>query len=75
MMMIEDEKFFEDTKKYANEMVNKYLLATSIVFHIDDAKKCAIICVDEILDALLSTHDDYEMWVWWREVRKQIEKI
>ena len=33
----------------ANELVNKYLISTPIVFYIDDAKQCALIAVDEIL--------------------------
>jgi hypothetical protein len=33
----------------AEELVNKYLLSTPIPFHIDDAKICALIAVDEML--------------------------
>ena len=36
-------------KEKANELVNKYLISTPVPFHIEDAKKCALIAVDEIL--------------------------
>jgi hypothetical protein len=39
-------------KEKAEELVNKYLLKTPVGFHIDDAKQCALIAVNEIIDAL-----------------------
>jgi hypothetical protein len=61
----------------ANELVNKYLVSTPIVFHIDDAKKCAIIAVDEIIQAI--DWHDYEMpnndTNYWLEVRKEIQNL
>jgi hypothetical protein len=57
-------------KEKANELVNKYLISTPIVFHIDDAKKCALIAVDEILNECLSLKADF-----WEQVKEEIEKL
>ena len=71
-------------KEKAEELVNKYLMATPIPFHIDDAKKCALIAVDEILE--LTKRNTYNSFDWneitgvrydkfWIEVKQEIEKL
>lgn len=35
-------------KEKANELVNKYLISTAVPFHIEDAKKCALIAVEQV---------------------------
>jgi hypothetical protein len=63
----------------AEELVSKYLFATPIGFHIEDAKKCAIIAVQEII--LSNPHsnpfntDVYSTMSYWEEVKTEIEKI
>ena len=37
-------------KEKAEELVQKYMMNTPVGFHIEDAKKCALITVDEILN-------------------------
>jgi hypothetical protein len=68
----------------ANELVNKYLISTPIVFYIDDAKKCALIAVDEIINsAPFFSYDDegnfYRSVVdakrYWEQVKQEIEKL
>ena len=56
----------------SEELVNKYLLATPTPFYIDDAKKCAFIAVDEVLNTMWEYHLEAE---WWQEVKQEIEKI
>jgi hypothetical protein len=60
-------------KEKANELVNKYLIITPIVWHIYNAKKCALIAVDEILD-VLNVIDNFEM-IYWEQVKQEIEKL
>jgi hypothetical protein len=70
-------------KEKAEELVNKYLIATPVGFHIDDAKKCALIAVDEIVK-FMEMDDEYNeclyfansKWVQYLiEVKQEIEKL
>jgi hypothetical protein len=54
----------------AEELVSKYLLVTPIRFHIEDAKKCALIAVDELLEECRLERDWY-----WDRVKTEIEKL
>jgi hypothetical protein len=64
-------------KDKAQELVNKYLLATPVGFHIDDAKKCAIIAVDEVMNNtkniinVLDLNSRYNNCCWG-EVKEEI---
>jgi hypothetical protein len=40
-----------------------------------DAKKCALIAVQEILEILWHTHKNASEYEYWQEVKKEIEKI
>jgi hypothetical protein len=57
-------------KEKANELVNKYLMNTPVGFHIDDAKECALIAVDEIID--LVKHIDVDSEDYWQKVKQEI---
>jgi hypothetical protein len=63
----------------SEQLVTRYLLATPIGFHIEDAKKCAIIAVQEII--LSNPHsnpfntDVYSTMSYWQEVQNEIEKL
>jgi hypothetical protein len=64
----------------AEELVNKYLIATPVWFHIDDAKKCALIAVDEIIkyqDSLIGMLDtnDGTNPMFWEDVKQEIENL
>ena len=54
----------------SEQLVTKYLLATPIGFHIEDAKKCALIAVDELLEECRLERDWY-----WERVKTEIEKL
>ena len=56
-------------KEKANELVVKYQIDNPITYH--QAKQCALIAVDEILNVLFQHHKiDY-----WKEVKQEIEKL
>jgi hypothetical protein len=63
----------------SEQLVSRYLFATPIGFHIEDAKKCAIIAVQEII--LSNPHsnpfntDVYSTMIYWEEVKTEIEKL
>jgi hypothetical protein len=64
-------------KNKAEELVNKYLMNTPVGFHIDDAKECALIAMDEIIKQCWDYRDiDLEAsYDYWNEVKKEIEKL
>ena len=69
--------YFDDEEK-AEELVNKYLLATPVGFHIDDAKKCALIAVDEVIKSNpINPSEEYgkSSEMYWQEVKQEIEKL
>ena len=42
----------------------------------ENAKKCALIAVDEILSTIVSTPTDYgASWTYWMEVKQEINKL
>jgi hypothetical protein len=63
----------------SEQLVSSYLFATPIGFHIEDAKKCALIAVQEII--LSNPHsnpfntDVYSTMSYWQEVKTEIEKL
>tara|TARA_R110001632_G_scaffold27751_1_gene74314 strand:+ start:519 stop:719 length:201 start_codon:yes stop_codon:yes gene_type:complete len=42
-----------------------------------DAKQCALICVDEMLEEILSTPNVYELdtYYYWKKVKQEINKL
>jgi diphthamide synthase subunit DPH2 len=74
-------------KEKAIELVYKYqyLVTTwdcyndeslEIVYRLPDMKQCALIAVDEILDASLLYFEDLDAYVnYWQEVKQEIEKL
>jgi hypothetical protein len=55
----------------SEQLVSSYLLATPIGFHIEDAKQCALIAVDELIKATTPLTSTY----YWQEVKTEIEKL
>ncbi|NNE33535.1 MAG: hypothetical protein HKN40_14350 [Winogradskyella sp.] len=47
------------------------------VFYVGDAlaKQCALICVDEILDALYEMRDAHKKYNYWQRIKKEIENL
>jgi hypothetical protein len=54
----------------SEQLVSMYLFATPIGFHIEDAKKCALIAVDELLEECRLERDWY-----WEQVKIEIAKL
>ena len=66
----------------AEELVNKYLMNTPVGFHIDDAKECALIAVDEMILVLPYTNtnlvlNEYSIQLhrYLEQVKQEIEKL
>jgi hypothetical protein len=64
-------------KEKAEELVNKYLMNTPIGFHIDDAKKCALIALNEMIDIRngLYINEGSIAHQWLLDVKHEIEKL
>ena len=60
-------------REKAKELVDKYLMNTPVGFHIDDAKECALIAVDEIIN--LVKHIDVDSEDYWEEVKQEINNL
>jgi hypothetical protein len=63
-------------KEKAIELVNKMLDFTD--WHEEDAKECALIAVDEIIDSNPLKFDENENPLtefWWKLVKDEIEKL
>ena len=57
-------------KEKAQDLFDKFSLS---YYHAPNAKQCALIAVDEIIN-IWEYSDTQEKW-WWQQVRKEIEKL
>ena len=65
-------------KEKAEELIHKYILNTPVGFHFDDAKKCALIAVDEIIKQLVPIEkapNNKFAFQYWLEVKQEIELL
>ena len=62
-------------KEKAEELINKYILNTPVGFHFDDAKKCALIAVDEIVEVLYNANDTDEEYGYWTDVKQELIQL
>jgi hypothetical protein len=67
-------------KEKAEDLVDKFIqyVPAEEEFELDYAKQCALIAVDEILDAnpSLIKYNDIELDdIYWQEVKQEIEKL
>ena len=62
-------------KEKANELVVKYrrFLPINLVTMLE-AKGCALIAVGEVLSTM-DEEDNYVMYKYWKQVKKEIEKL
>jgi hypothetical protein len=62
-------------KEKANELVVKYrrFLPINLVTMLE-VKVCASIAVDEVLSTM-DEEDNYVMYKYWKQVKKEIEKL
>jgi len=58
-------------KEKAEELVQKYMMNTPVGFHIEDAKECALITVDEILESFIITIPKHQT-EYWQQVKQEI---
>lgn len=63
-----------EAKLKAEELVNRFIYRRTDYVEIDDAKQCALISVDEILDNNLWFKDEVNN-NYWQEVKIEIEKL
>jgi hypothetical protein len=63
-------------KEKAEELVHRYDTMQSVIegFSLEDAKQCALICVDEIL-IVIENERVYESIDYWEEVKKEIKLL
>ena len=61
----------------AEELVNKFLISTPLGFHIDDAKQCALIAVDEVMKQCWEYRDIdlQKSFDYWQEVKQKIQQL
>lgn len=60
-------------KEKANELYNKFC---NMMSHCDDAQECALIAVDEIIEALnCNQWQNQTMIDWYNKVKEEIEKL
>jgi hypothetical protein len=62
-------------KEKAEELVNKYSIWcwNEVVCDYEIAKQCALIAVDEILNAVTAIAD--KRYDYWKEVKQELEKL
>lgn len=60
-------------KEKAEELVEKFRIHQPVWEVEDDAKQCALIAVDEMID-MLERFSNYKS-EYWREVKNEIEKL
>ena len=72
-----------EPKEKAEELIHKYILNTPVGFHFDDAKRCALIAVDEIIksgpsypyDIQFDSMPHFRSLKYWQEVKQEIERL
>ena len=66
-------------KEKAKELVGKFLNEQNNTEEISEAKQCALICVDEILENITEEVMTYKPFMmntdYWQEVKQEINKL
>jgi hypothetical protein len=66
-------------KEKAEQLTNKFLLSTPITCDIEDAKRCALVAVDEIIEAIdfdwMEVQNLESEHRYWEQVKQEIEKL
>ena len=57
-------------KEKAKELVDRFLNEQNDTEEISQAKQCALICVDEVIESCFHPNLEY-----WQEVKQEINKI
>jgi len=74
--MTPKEKAFELVKKYVNTLYPDSLKGMPVIEEIErQAKQCALIAVEEIIDFITGGEPDWTgKTIFWQEVKNEIEK-
>lgn len=70
-----------EAKEKAKELVEKYYKLTDVNWGIRQQKQCALIAVDELINAtqykshMKYAHNECETVEYWIEVKNEIEKL
>ncbi len=65
-------------KEKSEELVQKYMMNTPVGFHIEDAKECALIAVDEIMYNNLMEYPQHSIIYaphkndYWQQVKQEL---
>ena len=68
-------------KEKALELVDKYMnirnvkLSDYSIIYLPTAKQCALIAVDEIIEALKNNAANSASWLYYEEVKQEIKKL
>ena len=62
-------------KEKAEELVNRFENETHSLVKDEDAKQCALIAVDEVLNFIHTDAFSYTNEEYWQEVKQEIEKL
>ena len=62
-------------KEKAQELIDKFMPHSSGDSNNNEAKKCALIAVDEILFIVSKYNDTQAEVAYWKEVKQEIEKL
>jgi 2-hydroxy-3-keto-5-methylthiopentenyl-1-phosphate phosphatase len=69
-----------EAKEKAKELVHRF--QETMFFHVTDeridieeAKQCALIAVDEIINSIQEIFETFEERQYWQQVKKEIEKL
>jgi hypothetical protein len=63
------------SQEKANELVQQYVINIPLPFHIEDAKICALIAVDEVIASNTNVTGQTINGDYWQEVKQEIEKL
>lgn len=61
-------------KEKANELMQEYVNNMPLPLHIEDAKICALIAVEEVWRQLEAARV-FEEYDYWQEVKKEIKRL
>lgn len=62
-------------KEKAEKLVQRFIYRTTSYVYIEDAKQCALIAVDEMIDYLVSNLITGTLMTYWEEVKQEIEAL
>jgi len=67
-----------ELKQKAKELVDRFIPFTDGMTRteeVENAKQCALICVDEMIRVFKLEEASQELIEWWKEVKQEIEKL